>query len=327
MTTESSSPETASAPTSATASPLDVVLTEVAALGESRAAAEEARLAGLLGSLPADSWDRLAADVLGASEEATLRASAEASAESSDEARRALEAFTPLEESFRQRVALAVSEQREREREHSADVESLDARRSLWRRRSVWAMAATVVLAVTVALLLRGNLASSGDVTLALPIPDYAVQVDGGAAAERSAPELAATPAIDEVTALGLGERLRLTLRPATAVDGAVTVRTFVAPRAGVGEPASETQSAAWRIWDGTTEVATSGAVRLSAVIGEQLDVAAGSYTLAVVVGRPEHLPAVTDLPQPSRCSALEQDADACWRLYCMHVDIRDGDT
>ncbi len=215
-------------------------------------------------------WDRLSAGTLTPEEDAALQALAEAS----EEARRAYEAFRPLDADFRARVVSAV----EAQRANGAAVEKPPGKLLLFVRRhaqvgSLLAAAASLA-AVFGLLLLRGPGAE-------LPaLPEYDLHLEGGVRTMRSEP-----PTGDENDSLFLpGNRFELVLRPRTAVSGPVTVRLFLE------------RDGELHLWEVPAEVSASGAVRVAGEIGREIVIEPGEWILWTLLGRPETLPEADQL-------------------------------
>ncbi len=226
-------------------------------------------------------------------EERERLAELEARGAGDEESRRALEAFRPLGADFRHRVMEALAEQRATEesaatagKDDAPGTKVLPFRRvrhwiggermggeriggermgGSWRGRGI---AAAALAASLIFFFLPG-----ADVT---PLADYDLVLAPGLQTERSAP----TAPVDEPVFVP-GMEMELVLRPSTRLEGEIETRLFVESENGDLQP-----FVAPRI-----ERAESGAFRIGATVGVDLDLAPGRYTLHVLVGRPGALP------------------------------------
>ncbi len=261
-------------------------------------------------------WDRLAAGTLSTEEAAALREEAVASPEGAA----ALEAFAPLGEDFRARVAAAVEgevaaarpEEKapgevrglvprgEGRRRHRAALEDAGARarRRGGRRVLVGAAAAGLAAAVVLAVLRPWAAVE--------PLPPYLASLSGATEEWRgeAPPETTGGP-----PRFAPGNRLELVLTPERAVEGRPEVATFLARD---GELA---------YWPVPFEVSDHGAVRIAGTVGEDLPLPPGESRLAVAVGRQgEALPGEAAISRALRewrgastgCLLLAEDAWLC---------------
>lgn len=168
-----------------------------------------------------------------------------------------LEAFLPLDQSFRRRILARVQR---------ADPVPERSRRRAPRRTWRWRGAVVTAAAAAAALLVVLGTGTP-------PLPRYEAQLEGGERAMRG------SGAAKERVVLRPGSRLDWYLRPETAVGGTVSARTFARGPAGL------------RPWPSAVEVSPQGAVHVSYAL-EAGELTPGSWELIVVVGRPERLPA-----------------------------------
>jgi hypothetical protein len=200
-------------------------------------------------------WDRLSQGSLSADEEAELRALAEGS----DEIRDAYDAFRPLDADFRERVLHAVVAPA------AAQPAGKAGKVLPFRRRALWvggwlAAAAALVLVVT---------RSGGP---GGPLPEYQVE-PGGQVRQTRSEDAPADPVFSR------GSRLELVFRPRTPVSGPVEASIFV-------ERGDEL-----RPWDAAVEVSPAGAVRIHGVLGRDLELEPGDWTVWAAIGRRGTLP------------------------------------
>jgi hypothetical protein len=172
-------------------------------------------------------------------------------AASSEEGRLALEAFRPLGDDFQDRVVRAI-------RAPAAKVLPFS------RRAARWGGGVAAAAALAAALFL----------TLSHPaaLPEYRAELSGGNRRQRS--EINAN-----ARRFAPGSPLEIVLRPQTAVEGEVEVRFFLQ---GEGELRPVSLPA---------EIAPGGAVRISGVLGWEIAIPPGDWTVWSVVGRPGELP------------------------------------
>ena len=217
-------------------------------------------------------WDAMAAGTLDDTAIAELRALAETSPEHA----RAWEAFQPLGEDFQRRVLAQITpEARSEEASTSAKAqeggEVLAWRPAAERRQTPrparrWIRAGWIPLAAAAAFAafwLRPEAVA--------PLPEYDGRLSG-VRAERSTTESPGEAAA--ATRLAPGSRLELVLAPATDVEGAIEVATWLW-RDEALEPVELPH-----------EVADSGAIRFSGQVGAEVDLPTGASTLVVAVAR-----------------------------------------
>ncbi|MBN1205934.1 MAG: hypothetical protein JXB05_13540 [Myxococcaceae bacterium] len=177
----------------------------------------------------------------------------------------AYEAFRPLEEAARERIAARLERELAaepaREEPPPARVIPLASRRRL---RVVAPAVAALAAAAAVLFVVfpRGG----------PPLPGYGLSFSSEQGVRSGAPE-------QEVPRLGPGSLLELVLRPEQAVEGPVEVRAFLL-RPGEA-----------RAWTPPMERSPEGAVRIRGPVEALLSVPPGEWTLAIAVGRPGTLP------------------------------------
>ena len=246
-------------------------------------------------------WDRLAAGDLSAAEETALRALGV----SEPLARRAWEAFRPLGADFHQRVTGEVRRAAGAEAPPVAAAAPAPQARVLgrgrrWSRQATGWLTAAAAAALILVVLRPGPQAWSS-------LPAYDLQLAPGVQELRGAPVPETAGAVPDFAP---GSRFELVLRPERAVSGEVAARAFLARE---GEPPAP--------WHVPVEVAPSGAVRLSGVLGQDLDLAPGSWHLWLAVGRPGHLPAAEDLATAGEWHLME----ASFRVLAQEAPAEPG--
>jgi hypothetical protein len=167
----------------------------------------------------------------------------------------------------------------------SADVKERMAQRALAALQPAKVLApargwgrAKTMSAVAVPLALAASLVFAVILQQRSPaLPDYEAAWSGGLQ------ELRAEPSAP-VERLGPNAKLQLLLRPAKAVDGAVSVRLFAI------------ESGKAREWKARAEVSDDGAIRVSASGADLGPVAAPELEVVAVVSRPGELPSADQL-------------------------------
>lgn len=244
-------------------------------------------------------WDALAAGELSDEEVAAL----EALARESGEAAQALEAFRPLGEERRRAIREAARAGVAAAHEAGESGPTSSVRRFPRRsaaRRAAWWLPAAALIAASLVLLLR----SPADLG---PLPEYTLELAGAARGVRGeAPSGGVEPgAAGGDRLLVLGNRLRLDLAPAVAVEGPLAAGLYFV-RGGelvLLEPPA-------------VEISASGSVRIEGEIGRDLPLPAGPAELVVVVGRPAALPAKAALAALGPGATRSPDGDwVAWRL------------
>jgi hypothetical protein len=158
------------------------------------------------------------------------------------------------------------------------------------RRGATLAVAVVLAVAAAIALFIRPMHEERAT------LPAYALVVSGGDRATRGA----ATPT-DEI-AVTRGSKLEIVLRPATSVKGEVAARAFLVQ----GDVAKE--------WSPPVSVSPDGAIRIDAT-GEML--AAGTWDVALAVGRPSELPSE---PEAIVRAFAHRDEQRSWQLLVTRV-------
>ena len=243
-------------------------------------------------------WDALSVGALRPEEEEKLRALAE----ESPEAAAAWEAFRPLGDEFRTRVAEAARFQlkargpaagAEPSRASTPAVGAVPGRRPRW-----WLPGAAVAAAASLLLFLWPARELP-------PLPAYGLELDGHVHEMRS-PSSAADEQRKLFTA---GNRLRLVLTPSTTVPGPVAVRAFSLGTDGLrpleAPPAT---------------ISASGAVRIEGDVGGDVRLPSGDSWLLVVVGRADSLPVAEELR--SRLEGSESLHTAAWTAWRVAVRL-----
>lgn len=227
-------------------------------------------------------WDALSAGELSEEDAAAL----EALAKGSEEGRAAYEAFRPIDEAARAKMAAAalaeagVTVKREGESApakdgpaHDTPANDAHAKAAVTPLRSRLGLVGAVAaaLAAAAAWAVVGPGAAPG-------LPAYSMKMTG----ERE--QRADPPPAGDVARLGPGARLTLVLRPDRAVKEPIAARGFVSRGAG------------WEPWRVPMQIAPDGAVRIAGAREELFPgAAAGTLTIAVAVGRAADLPADPD--------------------------------
>jgi hypothetical protein len=244
-----------------------------------------ARQRGNAGQAPLDErWDRLAAGTLTTEEEAELRKLAETSAEASE----AYEAFRPLGAEFQARMVDALATELRRD---GRAVKAWEWRAALWPFRRAgtslkiaWS-AAGGLAAIALLLILRS--------LISLPaLPQYAAKLSSGDQYLRGTTGAARHQQIPLFTP---GSRLRLDLTPSRAVAGPVEARAFVEHDGRLSPWAPQPH----------LEIAESGAVSLSGIVGEDIRLPPGVQRVLLVAGRPGKMPEIDELQAELRAGRL----------------------
>jgi hypothetical protein len=162
-----------------------------------------------------------------------------------EDAGRVLDLFAPLDQGFRDRTL---------DRLPQGAGRAISLPRKLLTRRSLW-----LGLATAAALLLVWLPPESQ------PLPEYAVELQGGIKAVRGAAA--------QTARYGTGSRMEVILRPAVAYAGEVDVLFFL------------TRPGELLILDAPVEREQRGSVRMVAVLGEDVRIPTGDWTLWVVYG------------------------------------------
>jgi hypothetical protein len=227
-------------------------------------------------------WDRLAAGELTAEEEAELRALAE----TSPEAREALEAFRPLGPDFEARVVDAVAAELaaqapEPERREPRS-QPRPSRRHIGRRGG-WVAAAAAAAAALVLLLRPAELP---------PLPTYNVKLIGGDQSSRGTQ----TRPFDGLPIVTQGSLIYLVASPAGQVTGPVEAQVFVAQGSEI-VPLELKSRLEQR----------NGAVRLRGTLGREIQLPSGEQTIWLIVGRPGKIPPASEVAGELRAGRIRQ--------------------
>jgi hypothetical protein len=174
---------------------------------------------------------------------------------------------------------------------------------------------------VVVALLPTAALAAAALIALRLhfqppTVPEYraAGLLGGGSAADDDGSE----------HALARGGRFDLELRPSAPARGAIGARAFLLGPGEMGQVDAGMSREQWervRPWDPPMSVDRDGTVHIDGPVDRLFaGVPAGSWEVAVAVGRPEVLPTA---PRDVMAERLrDRGPDAAWRLVSLHVRL-----
>jgi hypothetical protein len=216
-------------------------------------------------------WEALPSGSLSAEDEAELAASAVAP-------RGAYEALRPIGEEEREAIADGAFAEIARRKAAVADAPAIVAPAPVAvipiarRRRVIYALTVTAALAAAASFALLYRPAP-------LPLAGYVAFVEEGRSQERAHVAPGDVPSIAPVSLRG-DARVHVTLRPETAVQGALAVRSFLVVDGDA------------RAWEVPVEIGPNGTLRSAALSRATFSAAAdGAYDLVFVVGRPEALP------------------------------------
>ncbi len=262
----------------------DKLLEDIGRLARREAAEERRRFD--------ERWRRLNSGTISEEDDAALRAQAE----DSEEARLDYDAFRPLDQAFRERLAARWQATTSGATANEADSPGGSPerappfrrpRRGSRRRYGRWlATAAALVVTVGGALLLRAP--NEGR----LPLPEYSTELRGALQEERSSG--VAIPSSGSV--FTMGSQLRLVLRPLRPVEELIE-RSYHFENAG-GE---------LRRWTPGYSVSTDGVIEVEGRVGDTIPIGLGRWELVVYYGRPGRLPP-PGTPGSSRSSAEDWD-------------------
>ncbi len=177
------------------------------------------------------------------------------------------------------------------------------------RRWLVLPLAATLTMALS-ALVYRSIYEPPSPTVPGLP-PQYTLRVEGAVQEQRGVGQAEQTAGVNGgAVRLAPGNRLQVVLTPERAVSTAVVARAFLAAVEG-----------GWQVVDPAyLAVSKSGAVRLDAIIGQELSVATGVSPLLIVLGTPTTLPAAETAARASREDGTGVGDD--WRAYWITLEI-----
>lgn len=198
-------------------------------------------------------------------------------AKSSPEAAAAWDAFAPMDEAFR-----------------SGIVEQ--AKRSLHRPRFPWRVAFPSALAAGLILVLLQPWRGSA------PLPLYDLHLEGALRTERSSDPGPAGPG---PAVFADGNRFELLLRPETSAGQDVELRVFVVGGERIEELTTPPPSRS-----------SDGAMRIAGVVGQDVVLPRGEFTLLVAAARRGSLPKATELrDRLARGSPVREARWAAWTL------------
>lgn len=212
---------------------------------------------------PDGRWDRLAGGALAPEEEARLREEAR----SSPEAAAAWEAFRPVDEQFRSGIV----EQARRslaERGQATPASGRSPRR--------WRMALPAALAAALIVALLGPWRSPA------PLPPYALRLEGSVKTDRSGDPASART---DPAEFADGNRFELVLTPERSAGEDIEARAFVVQGDRVEPLPAPPPSRS-----------PDGAVRIAGVVGRDVRLPRGDFTLLVAAGRSGSVPAAAEL-------------------------------
>lgn len=217
-----------------------------------------------------DRWERLAAGTLPPEERAEL----EALAETSEEARRLWELCQPLSSEVREKIVDRIQGEKPDKTRPVTERKAMHPNRRF--PGGVWWWAPAVAASVVAVIVLWPGRAPT-------PLPGYSVELAGGVHGERS-PDLPPPVPVFET-----GTRFELTLRPRTRVEGRLEIRGYLAP----GDRPDRFDLEPWL----TREAPPGrGAVTIDGIVGEDIDLRPGEWSLWMVVARPGAMPEIDEL-------------------------------
>lgn len=170
-----------------------------------------------------------------------------------------------------------------------------------------WPLAAMLLATVSI-LVFRATIGDADSAGGRPPatLPGYTIRVEGATRTERGdgAPE--------RPLALAPGNRLQVVLTPREPVAGTVAARAYLARGGG------------WQAMDGGARLAVSdqGAVRLDAILGSELEIAAGTARLLLMVGDPRALPTAEAAAAAS--APTGRASGPGWHAFSLALEIRE---
>lgn len=219
-----------------------------------------------------DRWDALAAGALSVDEVREL----ESMADESPEAAELLEAFRPLDEQFQGRLLKRIETELITADKASASTSLQDNVVEFKKRKRLksvlFTLSATAAAAAALALLV---LVVGGKTA---PLSHYSLLLEGQVRTTRGQND---EPLKGETKRFTGGSRLTITLRPERATEGPVSTRLFFEGADSIQSPKLP------------TEIDEQGAVRIRAVVGRELNLPAGDWTVWIVLGHEEDLRAM----------------------------------
>lgn len=230
---------------------------------------------------PDERWDRLASGELGPEERARLQEEAR----SSPAAAAAWDAFRPVDAEFRSEIVEQV-----RHNMGEAGRAAQASSKFPWRVVLPAALAASLLLAFLVPW--RGT----------APLPSYELRLQGSVRTERSgdpgAPQ--AGPAV-----FADGNRFELVLTPERSAGEDLEVRVYVSGGDRIEELAAPPPSRS-----------SEGAMRIAGVVGEDVRLPRGEFTLLVVAARGGSLPTAAELrDRLARGSPVREERWTAWSV------------
>jgi len=231
--------------------------------------------------------DALAFSELDGDQEAELRDTAEGD----EKMAAAYEAFRPLDQGFRENMVdrlqkeIGAADRSTKKKDHSSTVIDLNERRAQRRRKLGWigglAVGAAAAAAITLTVLPSMNQPGA--------LPPYSIMLNEGVQQIRGTADKPHESAIPRYTA---GALFEITLRPEQAVQEAVEVKLYLQR----GDDISELKA--------PVEIDPQGSVRVSGVLGKEITIPPGDWTLLVAIANPGQSPhpgeLVREEPGPS---------------------------
>ncbi|MCP3963701.1 MAG: hypothetical protein GY719_38180 [bacterium] len=197
-------------------------------------------------------------------------------ADSSPEARRAYDAFRPLDQDARAGIVRRLQEELASSPAGGGEVVPLQPRIRRWR----WAVAAAAAL-VAFALIWPSPSPS--------PLPDYELSLEGGMSETRASVS-------GEVPTFEPGAPFSLLLRPVTDASGKVAVRAWLDD----GETL--------RVWQARPRISEGGSVLYAGTVGEDVPLPPGDWVLWLAIGRGDGLPDAAAIREGPATSPASRD-------------------